>query len=85
MTSFADGVWTFENPDCPTCNTVRVSQGFAVTVDESKPLCSSHADTKQTLEYFQSAAYQAWLASIPEGLSITEQGVWIATHPPPSR
>lgn len=85
MTSFTNGLWVFENPECPACNTLRLAQGFTVTVDENNPLCSSHAAAKQTLDYIQSVAYQAWLASIPEGLSISEQGAWITANPPPGR
>jgi uncharacterized protein YmfQ (DUF2313 family) len=70
---------------CPYCLTVHRSQGFSVTIDESQPLCTSCAEWKALNDYVASENYQAWLTTVPEGMTMKEQIEWVKEHPPPPR
>lgn len=69
---------------CPTCTSVRKAQGFTVDVDPNQPLCVACATAKADKDYVESAAYRAWVASIPK-TSIETAMAWVQANPPPSR
>jgi hypothetical protein len=71
---------------CPNCLQVRKSQGFAVVIDPTpQPLCASCAEWKASQDYIASPEYQAWLATIPTGMTTEETIEWTKNNPAPSR
>lgn len=70
---------------CPRCLEVRQAQGFFVVIDKTLPLCDLCAKWEADRQYFESEAYQSWLASAPVGVSFEVLKEWITTHPPPPR
>lgn len=71
--------------ECPKCAAVRLTQGFDVVVDESKPLCPSCSEWEANKQYIESAAYTEWIASRPEGLTIEQAIAWMEANPPPAK
>lgn len=70
---------------CPRCLEVRQRQGFYVVIDETLPLCSPCEKWEADRQYFESEAYQSWLASAPVGVEFQVLKDWIASNPPPLR
>jgi hypothetical protein len=63
---------------------VRKSQGFDVVIDDTQPLCTSCLEAKTYRDFYNSAIYQEWFASIPSGMTMEENMEWTKSNPPPS-
>ena len=48
-----------------------------------RPNCDTCIQKAKMNAYLTSPEYLAWIASVPEGMTMEENGVWTVANPPP--
>ena len=97
MSSYTNGIWTLNEPTCPSCCLVRLGQGFPMPA-ELGDYCAPCVEERALKTYYTSGVYLAWKASydafvatLPtpsEPMSMTpnpELEAWLVSFPQPAR